>query len=653
MNLIRERWFPVADKNGVTRKTAPWEIGVLSKPGTYLNFARPDFNLSVTLLLIGFAQLLRRAFPEWSLNNPPSEEEMKKVLMQFQDAFNLFGDGPLFMQDKCPEKESIPIFSLLLDGSRIQTVKQKRDFFRKDGTVKALCPSCGAAALHTLQTFSFKGGGGHYTSPLNNLLLLLKEGNSVWETVWKNTLPPKDFAEYGNGSIPTPMTLFPWLTISKEPRTLKKALYPAEHIYFLEPLRILLSKEDREGTCGCCGETSPTIITKFYRAPKGIQYGSQDYEENKKVMSIGKDIDAKLKYESSKALRDRLIKGEKVPPLIEADYSVLHPLMILELSKKKKIENEEDDIEEGAPNIKKARVSKFRLRHSYISEVLYELDDYKISPLPDACTIKLCGTLYENNYDSWYEKSIPFRKDRKDLIGKLLAFQSDAIKATEKSTIYSTNKYVASRKTEEALESLFYSLVRDNPADALEQWYKAVVQLCLQHYELYANRKYWMRNQLVEALNNLLKKVGVEVQIPMSSISRKQTYLPKETCKIIMAWWRWITVHKKAVKYTLMRISKYEDLMEKNEYSLNLYKKVHQSLFPGEVEAPENFGDRLAMATYLALQLRDINNVPFSAAIKELAIGDPADSMKDMVAVVREKKQLDILSIYNFFLYRR
>ena len=153
MNLLKAAWIPVRKKDGSRTFIAPYQI---TEDCLYVDFPRADFNASITQFLIGLFQtcLAPKSDKEWAemLKDKPSKATIEQAFLKHLDSFNLYDKDPtkpVFMQDHDPKEmvKEWPISMSLLDGMREQTVKHRKDFFRKNGAINSLCPSCAAAHL--------------------------------------------------------------------------------------------------------------------------------------------------------------------------------------------------------------------------------------------------------------------------------------------------------------------------------------------------------------------------------------------------------------------------------------------------------------------------------------------------------------------------
>ncbi|WP_211865360.1 type I-E CRISPR-associated protein Cse1/CasA [Pseudoalteromonas sp. M8] len=85
--------------------------------------------------------------------SPPSEQALSETFSKAAHAFNLFGDGPLFMQDLEPLQSAGTqnVNTLLIETPGDNTLKNNVDHFIKRGQVEAMSPEMAALALFTLQ----------------------------------------------------------------------------------------------------------------------------------------------------------------------------------------------------------------------------------------------------------------------------------------------------------------------------------------------------------------------------------------------------------------------------------------------------------------------------------------------------------------------
>src|ERR1700761_4844752 len=221
MNLLFDPWIPLRRRNGSVERAAPWQIteAVGETPFVAPASVRADFDGALIQFLIG---LLQTAWPpqsprDWRqrFDAPPAAEALRQAFEPFALAFELFGDGHRFLQDLTLEQEAPSeerIERLLIDAPGENTLKQGKDHFVKGGQIEALCPSCAAQALSTLQINAPSGGQGHRTGirgggPLTTIVV---GPGSLWQTVWLNVLEARDVGGEAGGKDAC-ADIFPWM----------------------------------------------------------------------------------------------------------------------------------------------------------------------------------------------------------------------------------------------------------------------------------------------------------------------------------------------------------------------------------------------------------------------------------------------------------
>ncbi|HEY3373636.1 MAG TPA: type I-E CRISPR-associated protein Cse1/CasA [Candidatus Aquicultor sp.] len=271
-NLIDEKWIPVKRRDGTEMMIAPWQItsDFDVNPVVALNAPRPDFNGALIQFLIGLMQTV--AAPanriEWkkALTEPSAPEELQAKFSTVRHAFELGGDGARFMQDQDRlEAKERSIDRLLIDMPGENTCKENKDHFVKRNTVKALCSSCCAMALFTMQTNAPKGGPGFRTSlrgggPLTTLVLGDQGHSTLWHLIWLNVLESNIFLRtHGNTAPIAESDIFPWLgkTRTSENKngidTTPEDVHPAM-VFWGMPRRIRLNLDSlKAGMCDVCG----------------------------------------------------------------------------------------------------------------------------------------------------------------------------------------------------------------------------------------------------------------------------------------------------------------------------------------------------------------------------------------------------------------
>jgi CRISPR system Cascade subunit CasA len=193
LNLITDAWLPVRGKDGSRRNIAPWEMAddTIIAP----DWPRPDLNIACYEFLIGLVYL---ADPpahggEWSDRKAPDPTRLRSKLAPYAPAFNLLGDGPLFMQDlEAFGGEGNGTDMLFIDSAGENAAKKNADVMVHRGRYGPLDLPFAAMAIYTFQTFAPPGGAGNRTSmrgggPLVTLVdPNTKPDGAMWNVIWAN-----------------------------------------------------------------------------------------------------------------------------------------------------------------------------------------------------------------------------------------------------------------------------------------------------------------------------------------------------------------------------------------------------------------------------------------------------------------------------------
>lgn len=260
LNLITDQWIPVLKADGQRQIIAPWQMADpdILRP----DWPRADLNIGCYELLIG---LVFMADPpahneDWQDRCDPNSERLRSKLAPFAPAFNLTGNGPLFMQDLEPlQGEPNTPDMLFIDSAGGQTAKNNADLMVWRGRYPALEPALAAMALYTFQSFAPSGGAGNRTSMRGGgpLVTLIQPHRSLWPTVWAN-VPDGQTAE---------LQLLPWM---RKTRTSESAqqLFPQQsnlvEALFGMPRRLRLVETNKR-------------ITGVIQRPYGTNYAGWDH----------------------------------------------------------------------------------------------------------------------------------------------------------------------------------------------------------------------------------------------------------------------------------------------------------------------------------------------------------------------------------------
>lgn len=285
MNLLFDPWLPLRRQDGSVELAAPWQVTDRAGDDPFVGPAsvRADFDGSLIQFLIG---LLQTALPPqgpraWRerFDSPPHPEALRRAFESFASAFELFGEGPRFLQDLTLERDEPseePIERLLIDS----TLRHWNEHLVEGGGIESLCPSCVAQALFTLQINAPSGGRGHRTGirgggPLTTLVI---RAGSLWQTVWLNVLETKDLDGEAAGKD-GPGDCFPWMAPTRtsgksdgRPTTLAD-VHPLQ-VYWAMPRRIRLRPEEgaTDGACSLCGSHSRLLVRTFLSRNLGVNY---------------------------------------------------------------------------------------------------------------------------------------------------------------------------------------------------------------------------------------------------------------------------------------------------------------------------------------------------------------------------------------------
>jgi len=288
MNLIKDPWLPIVRKDGTKEKIAIHQLldSYDTNPVMELEAPRPDFKNSLYQLLIGIVQV--SAMPEdeedWAefFETPYSSDEFSKMVLKYEECFEIDSDGPAFMQDfELREAEEKPISALLIEAPGANTIKNNQAHFIKGGIVKQVDVYWATIALYTLQTFAPSGGAGHRVGlrgggPLTTILL--PQGvSTLWEKLWFNVISGEHLSTLlGNASLKDNVNIFPWLKPSKLSDTKGSELYSTEvhpfHHFFGMPRRIRLNFTHENGVCDLTDEKSSTLVSSFITKNYGNNY---------------------------------------------------------------------------------------------------------------------------------------------------------------------------------------------------------------------------------------------------------------------------------------------------------------------------------------------------------------------------------------------
>lgn len=192
LNLITDQWIPVIMRDGRRCIIAPWQM--THSDVMALAWDRLDFNIACLELLIGLIYLVDppEDDEDWEVREVPDADRLRARLQAVEHAFNLLGEGPLFLQDLEPLQGSpAPPDMLFIDSAGEATEKNNADLMVHRARYPSLEPAMAAMALYTFQAFAPSGGAGNRTSmrgggPLVTLVDPRQEGQGLWSMIWAN-----------------------------------------------------------------------------------------------------------------------------------------------------------------------------------------------------------------------------------------------------------------------------------------------------------------------------------------------------------------------------------------------------------------------------------------------------------------------------------
>ncbi|CDG20175.1 conserved hypothetical protein (Similar to unknown protein YgcL of Escherichia coli) [Xenorhabdus poinarii G6] len=283
MNLVKDAWLTFSMRDGRKEKLP---LAAICDPAV-MDFALPraDFQGAAYQLAIG---LLQTVFApeddeEWHecYEQPPTQARLQTAFNRVEHAFNLTGDGPLFMQDfdSLEGAKSTEISGLLIEAPGANTLKQNTDHFIKRGQCEVISPEMAAIALFTLQINAPAGGVGHRVGlrgggPLTTLIQPHTWEAPLWQKLWLNVIN-REHWRYADPDL-TSASVFPWLgktQTSQKPGTEIYAHNVHElHMYWAMPRRIRLQIDDKPAICQLTGQATNRSVSGYRTQNYGHNY---------------------------------------------------------------------------------------------------------------------------------------------------------------------------------------------------------------------------------------------------------------------------------------------------------------------------------------------------------------------------------------------
>jgi len=297
-NVLIDEWIVAKRLNGETEKIAPWQItsNFKENPVVELQTYKEDHLAALYEFLIGIFTTFYtpKDAEEWKEKNdsPPTPDELFDIFSPVSKPFEMMDGNKPFMQENTDEVKQKKLKSLDLleiDSPPENLINEFRNLFKKQGQIEFLCPACSALSLFNLQINAqmvmhhnpecikrarLKEEERPNSSSQEMFCTQLK-GNSVWQTVWSNTLDLNSFETFygmkpelikpGNMS-----KCLPWLRnfssgdrqpIGPEDTHLFEMFWPL-------PRRMIFEWEERSepSFCDYCGEQTLFGVVGFRRA---------------------------------------------------------------------------------------------------------------------------------------------------------------------------------------------------------------------------------------------------------------------------------------------------------------------------------------------------------------------------------------------------
>lgn len=283
MNLVKDAWLPFKLRSG-DEEVLP--LSIICDPEV-VDFALPraDFQGAAYQFAIGLLQTVFAPNDRFDWQDlyikPPSPEELQIAFDRAEHAFNVTGEGPLFMQDfdTMSNVKEVPVAGLLIDAPGGNALKLNTDHFVKRKNCSTLSLEMAVLALFTLQINAPAGGQGHRTGlrgggPLTTLITPQKSDTSLWQKLWLNVIN-REYFKYPDPDLRS-AALFPWLGKTKTSGKEGIEIYHSDvhelHVYWAMPRRIRLIVNHAECECDLCGKNSPYTVASYRTLNYGNNY---------------------------------------------------------------------------------------------------------------------------------------------------------------------------------------------------------------------------------------------------------------------------------------------------------------------------------------------------------------------------------------------
>jgi CRISPR system Cascade subunit CasA len=283
VNLVIDPWLPFRLRSG---EEMVLPISAICDPDV-VDFALPraDFQGAAYQFAIGLLQTVFAPEDRFDWKDfytaPPTRRELQSAFNKVEHAFNVTGEGPLFMQDfdTLSDAKEVPVAGLLIDAPGGNALKLNTDHFVKRDSCNALSLEMATLALFTLQINAPSGGQGHRTGlrgggPLTTLVMPQNDHKGLWRILWLNIIN-REYYKYPDPDLFS-ADLFPWLGKTKTSDKKGTETYQSDvhelHMYWAMPRRIRLTIKEEACECSVSGKDSQHSVLTFRTLNYGYNY---------------------------------------------------------------------------------------------------------------------------------------------------------------------------------------------------------------------------------------------------------------------------------------------------------------------------------------------------------------------------------------------
>ncbi|MDO6581493.1 type I-E CRISPR-associated protein Cse1/CasA [Photobacterium sp. 2_MG-2023] len=283
MNLVHDAWLPFRLQDGSSKSlpiTAICDPEIVDFFLPRADFQGAAYQFAIGLLQTVFAPEDQEQWEEF-FEAPPDAETLQQAFDKVAHAFNVTGDGPLFMQDFDLLESAKPttVAGLLIEAPGGNGIKLNTDHFIKRGVGEVMSLEMAALALFTLQINAPAGGVGHRVGlrgggPLTTLVMPAQVSATLWQKLWLNVINREtwryDEPDLHDGSV------FPWLAPTRTSEKKGSEIYAHDvhplHMYWAMPRRIRLDVEEKTAICQISGESAAQTVSVYRTQNYGANY---------------------------------------------------------------------------------------------------------------------------------------------------------------------------------------------------------------------------------------------------------------------------------------------------------------------------------------------------------------------------------------------